>query len=145
MKKTAHFFIIFLFVALVAGCDVKDSNSTDALYIIIKNDVASITTEAPYYNLLSGTIEVSVSSDPSASEWDGYEGNQTVTLEEGEVSEPLRISNRFTVQVNGMDFKAGGFGISNPPRDTWLLKIISIQEPMEGSFYYGWDLSVVLD
>lgn len=137
---------ITLFISLIilvthTGCDVNNSDNADSLYLEIVNDVASVSTEEPYNNLLSGTIQVTITPNKTDPEWDGYEGINSVTLQEGVTSSALQVSNRFQLKVNGMDFAPNQLGISNPPSDTWILKIQAIQQ-FSDSYSYAFDLSI---
>lgn len=139
MKVPQNFITVILLTVccFVFSCKKDTTGRETVLNLRIMNDVSN----APN-NLLTGSITVVVTSDESASDFDGYKGTADYgTIQVGQTTDYKRVSNRFKVTVNGMPFDPnGGLGISAQPTGKWTLKISSVQSS-GGSTTYGWDLS----
>lgn len=129
--------IVLIVSFFMFSCKKESSGTETILSLRIMNDVSIFPN-----NLLTGPISVVVSSDESATDFDGYKATVNYgTIQIGQTTEYKRVSNRFKITVNGMPFASNsGIGIGAQPTGKWTLKISSIQSS-GSSNTYGWDLS----
>lgn len=146
--KVKNLFLLLSMLAFIgiSSCEKsKETEKTESkseLQLRIVNDTGPISTPGAAPNLIDGPITVTIISDESASDFDGYKATVDFgKLNKGQTSEYKRVSNRFLVKVNNETFGDSRFGIATPPHNKWTLKIISKQNTGY-SFTYGWDLSI---
>lgn len=147
-QKIKNLFIFFSILVFIGISSCKKSEETEKkdskteLQLRIVNATGTTLTPGSAPNLIDGPITVTIISDESASDFDGYKATVDFgKLNKGETSEYKRVSNRFLVKVNNETFGDSRFGIATPPNNKWTLKIISKQNTGY-SFTYGWDLSI---